>query len=82
MLTGLGRSGASVRQVFAALRQRPLTSISWLKERAEVSFPTASKAMDQLVALGIAREITGGRRHRLFAYDAYLAILGEGAEPL
>jgi hypothetical protein len=29
-----------------------------------------------------AREITGGRRHRLLAYDAYLSILSEGTEPL
>ena len=47
-----------------------------------LSFPTASKAIDALVGLGIAREITGGRRNRLFAYDAYLAILSEGTEPL
>lgn len=81
-LTGLGRSGTSVRQVFAALRQRPLTGIPQLAARAQLSFPTAAKAVEQLVALGIAREITGGRRNRVFAYDGYLAILGEGADPL
>lgn len=78
----LGRSGLSVRQVFQALCQRPLTSIGALKEQTSVSFPTAAKAMDHLVALGIARETTGGRRNRLFAYDAYLAILSEDGEPL
>ena len=78
----LGRSDLSVRQVFQALCQRPLTSINALKEQAGVSFPTAAKAMDHLVALGIARETTGGRRNRLFAYDAYLAILSEDGEPL
>ena len=71
-LMGLGRSGASVRQVVAALRQRPLIGIPQL----------AARAVEQLVALGIAREITGGRRNRVFVYDGYLAILGEGAEPL
>ena len=81
-LMGLGRSGTSVRQVFAALRQRPLTGIPQLATRAQLSFPTAAKAVEQLVALGIAREITGGRRNRVFAYDGYLAILGEGADPL
>ncbi len=81
-LTGLGRSGTSVRQVFAALRQRPLTGIPQLATRAQLSFPTAAKAVEQLVALGIAREITGGRRNRVFAYDGYLGILGEGADPL
>ena len=78
----LGRSDLSVRQVFQALCQRPLTSINALKEQAGVSFPTAAKAMDHLVALGIARETTGGRRNRLFVYDSYLAILSEDGEPL
>ncbi len=33
-------------------------------------------------ALGIAREITGKKRNRIFAYDRYLTILSEGTEPL
>jgi Fic family protein len=81
-LVGLGRSRASVQQCYLALRRRPLTSINQLKQLGGLSFPTASKAIETLVGLGIAREITGGRRNRLFAYDAYLAILSEGTEPL
>jgi hypothetical protein len=45
-------------------------------------FFTASKALETLADLGIAREITGGRQNRLFTYDSYLAILNEGAESL
>jgi hypothetical protein len=32
--------------------------------------------------LGIVKELTGGRRNRVFSYDRYLAILNEGTEPL
>jgi len=46
------------------------------------TFPTASKAMDRLIAAGIAREFTGQRRNRAFVYDAYLNILNEGGEPV
>ena len=81
-LSGLGRSGPSARQVFAALCRRPLNSIKQLSTVCSLSFPTAAKALETLVDLGIAREITGGQRNRLFVYDAYLAILSEGAEPL
>ncbi|MDM7938634.1 MAG: Fic family protein [Cyanobium sp. CZS 48M] len=81
-LMGLGRSGVSVQLCYGTLRRRPLTSINQLRELSGLSFPTASKAIETLVGLGIAREITGGRRNRLFAYDAYLAILSEGTEPL
>jgi hypothetical protein len=35
-----------------------------------------------LVESGIARELTGQRRNRIFSYDAYLTILNEGGEPL
>ncbi|MFM9088565.1 MAG: Fic family protein, partial [Cyanobium sp.] len=47
-----------------------------------LSVPTAGRAIEIMVERGIAREITGGRRNRLFTYDAYLAILSEGADPL
>jgi len=60
----------------------PLNSICQLSSACDLSFPTAAKALEALVKLGIAREITGRQRNRLFAYDAYLAVLSEGAEPL
>ena len=81
-LSGLGRSGPSVRLVFAALCRRPLNSIGQLSAACDLSFPTTSKSLEALVKLGIAREITGGQRNRFFAYEAFLAILSEGAEPL
>lgn len=36
--------------------------------------------MERLVNHGIAREITGKRRDRLFVYDQYLAVLNEGTD--
>jgi hypothetical protein len=38
--------------------------------------------MTSLLGLGLVRELTGYRRNRVFAYDRYLAILGEGTEPM
>lgn len=46
-----------------------------------LSFPAASSAMGLLTDLGIARELTGKRRNRVFVYDRYLATLSEGTEP-
>jgi Fic family protein len=76
------RSAASVLRAYASLRARPVTTIHELSRRAGVSFATGSKAIDTLTAAGIARELTGGRRNRVFAYDRYVQILNEGAEPL
>jgi hypothetical protein len=38
-----------------------------------MTFPAANKTNAQLVAAGIARELTGQRRNRVFSYDAYLS---------
>ncbi len=50
--------------------------------RASLSFATAAKAMDRLMAVEIVSELTGRQRNRVFAYDRYLAILNEGTEPI
>lgn len=48
--------------------------------RTGMSFPTAAKGMLGLVELGLARELTGNKRNRVFSYQPYLAILAEGTE--
>ena len=77
-----GRRAGSALRVHERLTARPLQSISSVAESTALTFPTISAAMNLLVSLGIAREITGRRSDRLFAYDEYLSILSEGTEPL
>jgi Fic family protein len=77
-----GRAAANALRVLAALRQRPVLTLKFLRDSHGITFPTASKAMQSLVHAGIARELTGQRRNRVFVYDAYLAILNEGGLPL
>ena len=69
-------------RVHERLTSRPVQSISSVAESTGLTFPTISAAMNLLVSLGIAREITGRRSDRLFAYHEYLSILSEGTEPL
>ena len=76
----LGRRAGSALRVYAALRERPILSITEASERASLSFSAASSAMDLLVDQGIVGEVTGRRRGRLFAYRRYVAILNEGTE--
>ncbi|TQE98279.1 MAG: Fic family protein [Spiribacter salinus] len=79
---GLGRSAPNTLRVFHALRLRPLASINDLVHRTGVTYPTVSRAVESLERLEIVREITGRGRDRIFAYNRYIAILNEGAEPL
>jgi Fic family protein len=79
---GSGRATARVLLVLDALRRRPLCGLRQISTNAGISFPTATKAVLRLMELGIARELTGQRRNRVFVYDAYLNILNEGGEAL
>jgi Fic family protein len=73
------RAGSALR-VHEAIKARPLSSMSEVCRITGLSFPAVSSAMELLVELSIARELTGKRRNRLFVYDRYLKILNEGTE--
>lgn len=73
-----GRRAGSALRVHEALKARPIQSMPGVRDMTGLSFPAVSSAMDLLVELGIARELTGKRRNRLFVYRRYLAILNEG----
>ena len=64
------------------MQQRPILTIAKAAELSATTFPTASGALANLESLGLIKEISGRRRGRIYAYQAYLDILNEGAEPL
>lgn len=78
--TTKGRRTGSALRIHDALKARPILSLSAACSSTQLSFVTASKAMELLIQNGIAREITGKRRGRVFVYDRYLSILNEGTE--
>lgn len=75
-----GRRAGSALRVHEALKGRPVATLPDVTRRAGLSFPAAGAGMDLLTELGIARELTGKKRNRVFVYDRYLALLSEGTE--
>jgi len=78
----LGRPAASTLRIHELLQKRPLLSIPAATKELSLSEPTVAKGMEHLVKLDIAREVTGKRRRRVFAYVRYLDILNQGTEPI
>lgn len=78
----LGRPAASVLRVFEYMQRNPVPSIPAAAEKIGIPAPTVAKSLEHMRHVSIRCEITGHQRHRLFVYDAYLAILNEGTEPL
>ena len=75
-----GRRVGSVLRVHNVFKKRAILSLPAASRDTGLSFPTVASAMELLVMHGVAREITGRSRNRLFAYDQYLSILNEGTE--
>ena len=75
-----GRKLGSALRMHDALKARPILSLPVACQDTGLSFQAAASAMETLARHGIAREVTGKRRGRLFAYDAYLSILAEGTD--
>jgi len=78
----LGRAASSALRVHEYMQKKPLAGIGALADGLKLSIPTVTVALNHLVRLGIAKEVTGKRRARLFGYSRYLKILSEGTEPI
>ena len=77
-----GKSASSTLRVHATLMERPVLNIETSSQISGLSWPAVNNAMIRLCDLGIAAEVTGQRRNRVFKYSEYLKVLEEGTEPL
>ncbi|MCK6529751.1 Fic family protein [Myxococcota bacterium] len=77
-----GRGAASAFRVHEYIQRRPITSIGDAARALDLTFPTVSAALERMAGAGLVRELTGKGRNRLFAYQPYIDVLGEGAEPI
>ena len=77
-----GKSAASVFKIHNHLQEYPMTTTRRIKEDTGLSRVTVLRGLKILEDLGIAREITGEPRHKLFVYDQYFSLLKEGTDPL
>ncbi len=77
-----GRSTATALAVHAHLQKDPVTNTTKIREACNVSLPTVLRSLATLQELGIAQEISGKERHRIYAYGEYVQILNAGTEPL
>jgi Fic family protein len=78
----LGRAAATTLRVKRLLQKQLSITATQAAAALGLSFPAVNSALEKLMELDIARELTGTPRNRVFAYDRYLRILSEGTEPL
>jgi Fic family protein len=68
------RHGVNGLRLLDLLFERPLVNVNLIKDRLGIAFATANNLVSQFEAAGLVVEITGGRRRRIFRYEAYLSL--------
>ncbi len=77
-----GRIAGTSLQLHEAFSRNPLRTTPLLVRETGLSKPAVGRGLATLQSLGMLREITGKQRYKIFAYQPYLDILSEGAQPL
>ena len=78
----LGTRAGNVGLVFDQFARRVILTVPQIAPDISLSAPTIRAAVRMLEEMGIVNELTGHQRNRVFAYQEYLSILSEGAQPL
>ncbi len=73
-IQGLGSKANNAQKVMSYLFKRPMIEVTQIMEVAEVSKRTAYNLLADLEDLEILKEITGGKRDKLYVFDDYLEI--------
>ncbi len=81
-LAAIGRLSATATALHRHLSERPVTNVPLAAKAVGVNRGSITAALAKMQEMGLVRELTGNRRNRLFAYDAYLALLSRDTEPL
>jgi Fic family protein len=73
----LGRSSGNGHKVLESLFDRPIVSVSEVRQMTGTSYAAANTLVKRLVELGVLSEMTGFSRNRRFRYAPYIALFSE-----
>ena len=78
----LKRAAITARLVHEYLRRKAVINATDVAMNLDISIPTARTALNNLKALGIAKEISGKGKERLYIHENLINQLEQGTEPI
>ena len=82
LITTLKRAGIRARSAQEVLRKKAIISALDAAKQMNTTIQTSRAALKDLTELGIAHEISGRGKERLYVYTQLIKILDEGTEPI
>ena len=74
LINRLGRASANGLRLLESMYQRPIFTVSNVRELLGVTYQAANDWTDRFMTLGLIAEITGNKRNRVFRYDPYVRL--------
>ena len=71
---------AGVIKTYNHLKRYPVSNTGHIVREANISLQTALRSLRALEKMGIVKEWTGRRRHKIFIYTKYVQIIDRGTE--
>ncbi len=81
-IENMGQAAGNISRIHSYLQKKPVLEIPGASKNIGITQPTVTAALKKLEEIGMVREITGKARDRVYVYNEYLDILGEGTQPL
>ncbi len=76
-MEGMGRAAPTAHKIHAYMLKSPYLSLTKAAKELKISVPAITNTVLKMAEIGILKEATGRKRGRVFAYEAYLALLNE-----
>ena len=73
----LGRKIPIAKRVVNHLYSFPVVSAADIEVDLKISKQTANSIINELVKIGILKEITGQKRSRIYQFDEYIKLFGK-----
>jgi Fic family protein len=73
-IQSLGSRAANAQKVMNYLYQRPVLNAERVRDIIGISMPSAYKLIVELEKIGILKEITGGKRSRMYVFEDYIKL--------
>lgn len=81
LLQAEGKASGNLLRALDVLFEQPIVTVRLMEQRLDVTFATANKIVERLVAVGVLRERTGYARNRRFVFEPYLALFDADGAP-
>jgi len=80
LISAIGQAAKSTLLIHRALMERPITTIKWLATKTDITIATVGKCLHILEKLCIVKELTAGKRNKIYSYTKYIDVMNIGTE--